>query len=307
MAKHIQDLTTLRFDGPRFEDHSLEIDVLPELIAYKKLLVETAKELWRKKNPGRERLPRGFEDSIAIKFFQLGNGSTAIPLKREYEIPDGETLPLGLEDEFDEAAEAIEKGIDAATQDRPLPDVLPRNVIPFFEALGKTLRPQESIGVRARRSNREVRYTSTVRDRLMQWVESIYEDFVDLTGEVRAANIDGYNFALRQDDGRKVTGVFAPAQEALITGALSEHSTVRLRVKGVAEFSRQDGGMKRIVRVDDVQVVPAGEPQYVQTEKPIWEIVASIGAQVPTEEWDKVPSDLSKNLDHYLYGTPKDE
>ena len=89
MTRHIQDLTTLRFDGPRFEDHSLEIDVLPELIAYKKLLIETAKELWRKKNPGRERLPRGFEDSIAIKFFQLGDGSTAIPLKREYEIPDG--------------------------------------------------------------------------------------------------------------------------------------------------------------------------------------------------------------------------
>lgn len=307
MIRRIQDLTTLRFDGPRFEDHSLEIDVLPELIAYKKLLIETAKELWRKKNPGRERLPRGFEDSIAIKFFQLGDGSTAIPLKREYEVPDGGTLPLGLEDEFDEAAEAIEEGIDAAAQDRPLPDVLPRNVIPFFEALGKSLRPQESICARARRRNLEVRYTPTVRNRLMQWVESIYEDFVDLTGEVRAANVDGYNFTLRQDDGRKITGVFAPEQETLITSALSEHSSVRLRVKGVAEFSRQDGVLKRIVRIDDVQVVPAGEPQYVQTEKPIWEIVASIGAQVPEQEWSKVPSDLSKNVDHYLYGAPKEK
>ena len=41
--------------------------------------------------------------------------------------------------------------------------------------------------------------------------------------------------------------------------------------------------------------------------KPIWEIAAEVAASVPAEEWAKVPADLSKNLDHYLYGAPKDE
>ena len=41
--------------------------------------------------------------------------------------------------------------------------------------------------------------------------------------------------------------------------------------------------------------------------KPIWEIAAELGAQIPEEEWAKVPSDLSTNLDHYLYGAPKSE
>jgi len=27
--------------------------------------------------------------------------------------------------------------------------------------------------------------------------------------------------------------------------------------------------------------------------------------QVPDSEWERVPADLSKNLDHYLYGGPK--
>ena len=40
---------------------------------------------------------------------------------------------------------------------------------------------------------------------------------------------------------------------------------------------------------------------------PFLQFVEEISAQIPTEEWAKLPSDLSKNIDHYLYGTPKDE
>jgi hypothetical protein len=44
------------------------------------------------------------------------------------------------------------------------------------------------------------------------------------------------------------------------------------------------------------------------TKRPIWEIVAEIGTQIPDEQWTKVPNDASINYKHYLYGTPrKDE
>jgi putative addiction module CopG family antidote len=32
---------------------------------------------------------------------------------------------------------------------------------------------------------------------------------------------------------------------------------------------------------------------------------ASIAADVPENEWQNLPADLSKNLDHYLYGAQK--
>jgi antitoxin (DNA-binding transcriptional repressor) of toxin-antitoxin stability system len=35
------------------------------------------------------------------------------------------------------------------------------------------------------------------------------------------------------------------------------------------------------------------------------EVFAAIAQEVPSEEWVRLPSDLAKNLDHYLYGTPK--
>ncbi len=50
-----------------------------------------------------------------------------------------------------------------------------------------------------------------------------------------------------------------------------------------------------------------GKAEYDVNARPYWEEVLEIGASVPIEEWEKVPADLSKNLDHYLYGAPKEE
>jgi hypothetical protein len=35
------------------------------------------------------------------------------------------------------------------------------------------------------------------------------------------------------------------------------------------------------------------------------EKIATITANVPAEEWEKLPTDLAANHDHYLYGAPK--
>ncbi len=47
--------------------------------------------------------------------------------------------------------------------------------------------------------------------------------------------------------------------------------------------------------------------ELVAPTKPIWETVAEMGAAIPAEAWDKVPRDGARNLDHYLYGSPKQE
>ena len=62
------ELASLRFDGKRFEDHALDVECTQELTAYRTLVLECAKELWRRKNPGRMRLPRGFEDGFRLEF-----------------------------------------------------------------------------------------------------------------------------------------------------------------------------------------------------------------------------------------------
>jgi hypothetical protein len=39
--------------------------------------------------------------------------------------------------------------------------------------------------------------------------------------------------------------------------------------------------------------------------RPIWEVIREISAEVPDEEWAKLPTDGAERHDHYLYGSPK--
>jgi Arc/MetJ-type ribon-helix-helix transcriptional regulator len=50
---------------------------------------------------------------------------------------------------------------------------------------------------------------------------------------------------------------------------------------------------------------PPANGGAAQEEKPIWEDVLELTADVPAAEWDKLPADLAEQHDHYIYGTPK--
>ncbi len=129
---------------------------------------------------------------------------------------------------------------------------------------------------------------------------------IELRGEVRAADLDGRQFSLRLDDGTKIVAKFTTEQEDRITEALRDHTSRRLRLKGRAEVA-PTGKIKRIASVESLTVESAVALQPVAGAKPIWEVALEIGASVPEEEWAKIPTDLSKNLHHYLYGAPKQE
>jgi hypothetical protein len=304
MHKKRYELVTHRFKGERFNDHGLDVDVLSELIAYKTILVETAKELWRRKHPDRQRLPKNFEDSLSLKFYEIVPGSAAVPLMREIEIQDG-LLPFEPPpDELDEAVELVADSVELVSKDKPFPRDFPKNVIPLFSEYGRTLRADEIIELKPAKRKSAVHYSLKERDHLVELTQTGYEDIVDLVGEIRAADLDGGNFTLRLADETKVTGKFSPEQETIIIEALREHTSRRLHIKGRAEFL-PDGKLKRVILVTNLSIQSVGEVPFDETAKPIWEIVEEISASIPDDEWGKLPSDLSKNLNHYLYGAPK--
>jgi hypothetical protein len=44
----------------------------------------------------------------------------------------------------------------------------------------------------------------------------------------------------------------------------------------------------------------------VLPQNPFWHKLVSLGHQIPEEEWAKLPTDLSQNFEHYMYGAPKE-
>ena len=50
---------------------------------------------------------------------------------------------------------------------------------------------------------------------------------------------------------------------------------------------------------------PTGEEPPATAHKPIWEVIEEENQLIPPEVWDSLPTDLSEQHDHYIYGTPK--
>lgn len=304
MPKIRQELVVHTFKGGRFDDHGVDLDALPDLLAYKTLLVETAKELWRRKNPDRQRLPKNFEDSVSIKFYEVRKGSAAIPLFREVETEDQISLLEPQRDELDEAVDLIADTVDAAAQDKTLPPSLPSSVVPLFENYGKTLRDDEWIEQMPAKRKAPVRYSPVVRERLGRWFHSTYEDSVDIVGTVTMARVSRPRMAITLDDGREVEAAFRPEDEGVITTALKEHATAKVRVEGRAQFLA-GGQIQRIIQVDRVTLLLTGVVPFDSSARPIWDVFAEIVKEIPAKVLNALPTDTAENHDHYIYGTPK--
>ncbi len=309
-----QHLAVLRFEGRRFEHHTLDIECTAELLAYRQLVLECARELWRVDHPGRVRLPKRFDEGLRLAVDRIDEGSASVPLLRVVEdvAPAAEQLVLEefeapyAGDVFDRAARMIDETIAAAGSGDLLPTALPPNVIPLFAELGRSLREDEVLHIRATGRLSEVPYTHAVRRRLAAWQPPTYEDQVDVVGEVRMASVGPGRFILHQGEGwPQVEGRFAPEHETIVLDALRQHREVRLRIKGIAEFSVHDRQMRRLARIDDLELNPALGGGYDDSAPPIWEQLAALGRSDP-DAWEGLPKDLSMRIDDVVYARKGD-
>jgi len=141
------------------------------------------------------------------------------------------------------------------------------------------------------------------RQKLEKFVETPHEDRVEIRGEVFEADVKKGRFQLWSGEDTAVTAVFTPEQEDQVTTALKEHKTARMFVKGSGEYSPQ-GKLLRVMQVDELRL-STSETHYDKSARPIEDLLEELAREIPQEEWDKLPSDLNDNLDHYLYGVPK--
>ena len=58
--------------------------------------------------------------------------------------------------------------------------------------------------------------------------------------------------------------------------------------------------------LESLATSPSSEGTGVE-RRPIWEVVDELNAGLPADTWENVPTDASINLDHYLYGAPKQQ
>jgi hypothetical protein len=78
---------------------------------------------------------------------------------------------------------------------------------------------------------------------------------------------------------------------------------LRVEKQGTIEIRHPDltaGSDAEVIILIDTPPPTGGTGPEEAPRPPIWEVAAEIAGTVPDEVWKSVPTDLSKNLDHYL-------
>ncbi|HUP61913.1 MAG TPA: hypothetical protein VNA69_16015 [Thermoanaerobaculia bacterium] len=293
------------FKGGRFDDHGVDVAALPDVVAFRELVVETAKELWRRRNPRRQRLPKGFESAILIKFYEVKPSSAALPLYREYSEPPPPLVEvLDMHDEIDDAVDVIAEAVSELASGRELPSKFPLSVVSQLSTWGRTLGPSESIELQ-RKGNRIATLGKSVRDRTARLADPGViptERPFDVTGMVTMARIRNPRMAVALDNGRELEMPFNEADEEKITRALHERTSVHIRVTGTAEFDSA-GMLHRPLTVDGVEIVPASPlTGSTSIKPPLWLMIEELMSDVSDDEMAKVPPANSRTIDRKLYG-----
>lgn len=261
------DFVRVRFAGGRFDSHTIPFDVLPDLAAYRDLVVEVAKHLFRERNNDRQRVPKGFEESFQLGLSQVIQGNSATALARRLETLEDQPTEAGQVrfdfprySEFEDARDLLDRVIAAANEGRALPQELPRELVGKFNRFGQSLRAGEHAELSHGRTA-SVRYDSETRKRIVLSANPTYENALDqrftLTGgEIRScvvhlANEDGTRFDLRVDTDEECEKAIARRRH-------------QIRVVGAGLFDRQDRltkitKYKELIYTDDEPQQPLDE------------------------------------------------
>lgn len=244
-----RDFAAPVFRGGRFESKTLVIDVLPDLAAYRDLIVALAKHLVLDREPERKRVPKGFAESFQIGISAVEAGS-AIPVLTR--IESSPAMPWF--DVFDEARDLVEQVVASAGKKESLPKAFPLDLAARFNQFGRGLRENEYIELRGPGALSGPRYDSEIRKAIVLQRESRYEARVDITGWVDGGSITKEVLTIRREN----ESLLECKQASELVRVLLSKPDQLVRVIGVGVFDRDDR-LERMVLVDDV--VPADDEE----------------------------------------------
>lgn len=170
-----------RFAGGRFDSHAIPFEVLPDLAAYRTLLVEVAKMLFKRRHDNRVRVPKGFEDSFQIGLARVegGHSAVAVGVQLPSRLPAAQAdLGFPAYEEFGEAKAYVDDLIRRVQATGEVPADFPPELASRFNPFGQNLQADEYIEL-GYDTPEPVRYDTFIRKRIVLSREKTYENAVN--------------------------------------------------------------------------------------------------------------------------------
>lgn len=235
------EFVRVRFAGGRFDSHTIPFDVLPDLAAYRELIVEVAKHLYRQRNPDRQRVPKGFVESFQLGLADVVRGNSATALGRRFSPPaeqDAQAdlgFPLHFE-YFEASRNLIDEVIVAANDGQAIPGDLPSDLLKRFNRFGQSLKTGEHTEISHVGVN-PVRYDGTTRKRIVLSANPTYEDNLDQRFTITGGDLHTNTIHVVGEGGEHYD--FRVDSVELCEKAISRRRH-QVRVVGLGSFDRQD-------------------------------------------------------------------
>lgn len=174
----------LHYFGARFANNRMPVDVLPDLPAFRELLLSFAKDEWRTRHPDRKKLPRNFDKEISLSLFDIADGS-AIP-QLEWCRSSPQISLFDDRDEIDEVVEAAYATVIAVFEGSDGEATsLDSEKLRALNRFGPGLKDDERIELTARDGSGKVVYLDMHRRKqLITGARDTYRSRLEGTGEL---------------------------------------------------------------------------------------------------------------------------
>lgn len=243
--------------GPRFDEHTIPIEVLKDWAAFESLVIETAKWLYLKQNPMRKRVPRRFASGFALHLSGVDEGC-AVPVLERIHPPDS-LLPDVYAEWFDRARDRIVEVIGAASSGASIDDeLLPKHLLAYFDQFGRSLREDEQIEFVREMQPDPVIYTKTTRKNLVLRTASEYRSEEELRGSITELNAKAKTFTFELIGGARLIGPYSEEVREAAHDALSEYGINRaLALVRAVVVRDQTDVPRKIESVTHIEVLDA--------------------------------------------------
>jgi hypothetical protein len=304
VASDWKDILWLSFSGDRVVKGALDLTALGSLSSFQRLFTETARAAFLAANPSRQRVPKGFEDATRLFLRRVEAGSAVARLELP---PSPGQVALrfeddGVEDYVEKAADITLRAFDAIERDEQLPFEMAWETLASYGEFASSIPEDETITVSLPDRERARSITRATATKIDQRKLPPYEDAFDVVGEVLEVDIKKEKFQLWLNEKARLPLPFSASQESLVTGALRDHASIRLRARGRGRFAG-DGELLQVIELAEISDTKA--TVEAQPTRSLLEELLAISDSISDADRGRLPTNLAENLDGYLYGSPK--
>lgn len=194
-------------EGARFKAPGVPVDALIELVTYRELVVDVAKQCFLRDNPGRERSRRNLDQDFDLRLDGVIQGSSDLLVRRHFADPPTASLINGrdVQTYYDEGRDLVSDAVASVGLGEGLPKAFPRKSVVKFRNFGKTL----AAGHRLRLSDpvgaRKSYMTPVVHEAFLDIIANTSQPVrQEVAGRIVELDTERGVFNLRTSDGDRI-------------------------------------------------------------------------------------------------------